>query len=66
MNEQGFPWDAWMETAFVVLGLSSDEFWNMSVREWRCALSGLGAAVGTPMGRDALDALCGAYPDEKA
>ncbi len=53
------------------MGLAPEIFWNMSLVEWRAALTGFGEARGVrahlpagSLGRRELDALMQTFPDE--
>jgi uncharacterized phage protein (TIGR02216 family) len=57
MNERT-PW-----AQLLALAPSPEEFWRMSLREWRALNASPSAAV---LGRAAFDALAARFPDEKA
>lgn len=55
----------WREALSVaaLLGVAPEQFWRLSVLEWRALISGLGA-TGPAMRRDEFDSLLGQYPDK--
>jgi uncharacterized phage protein (TIGR02216 family) len=52
------PWRDWLGIA-LSFGISPENFWRLSVKEWR-ALASAGAP---PLGRHDLEALMQLYPD---
>jgi uncharacterized phage protein (TIGR02216 family) len=62
---RAFPWDEAMRLGFGVLRLSSREFWGLTPRELAAAFEGVsGRARGGAPGREALNELMAAFPDE--
>lgn len=62
---RAFPWSEAMRLGFGVLRLSSREFWGLTPRELAAAFEGVsGRARGGVPGREALDGLMAAFPDE--
>jgi uncharacterized phage protein (TIGR02216 family) len=55
------PWPDLLRAA-LVLGLKPDEFWALSVVEWR-ALAAAGAGPEAGLSKDSFNALCAAFPD---
>lgn len=51
-----------MLRAALALGIGPEAFWRLSVREWRM-LTAAEAGAG-PMGRDELETMMEAWPDE--
>ncbi|WP_395650076.1 phage tail assembly chaperone [Brevundimonas sp.] len=56
------PWAAMLGEA-VRLGVMPEAFWRLSVREWRMLTERPGAGAGA-LGRDGLERLAQAWPDE--
>ena len=54
-------WAAWLQAAHRRLGLSPDQFWRLTVLEWRI-LVGRGGAAEDALTRRELDALLAAHP----
>lgn len=54
-------WRSWFATAVLRFGLSPDDFWRLSVLEWRALCAGPEAA--NPPDRQTLTALMTRYPD---
>ena len=62
---RAFPWDEAMRLGFGVLRLSPTEFWGLTPRELAAAFEGIsGRARGGAPGREVLDRLMAAFPDE--
>lgn len=59
-SQQRFPWGPWMRQAASVWGISPNEFWMLSMADWRR----LAQTGDEPMSRQELDVLIGLYPDE--
>lgn len=57
----GFDWPALMRAGLRGLGLTPEQFWDLTPAELRLMLGQDGATA--PMGRDRLGALMAAYPD---
>lgn len=55
------PWDEMMVIA-IRFGIGPDVFWRLSLKEWRMLT--MRPAGPEPMGRDALERLAEAWPDE--
>lgn len=55
------PWGEMMGTA-IRLGIGPEIFWRLSLKEWRMLTTR--RAGPEPMGRDALERLAEAWPDE--
>jgi uncharacterized phage protein (TIGR02216 family) len=60
-----FPWDEAMALGLGQLGLSARDFWQMSPREFACALAPLQVALPGAPSRAALDALAARFPDTR-
>lgn len=59
-TEYRWPFDAWFKLAITGWGISSADFWNMTVRDF---LAALGTAPSVAMTRENLRALSRAFPD---
>ena len=57
-------WTDWFGLGVVRLGLSPDQFWTLSLREWRMLCAGLKPAAKSGLNRSELMSLCRHYPDE--
>lgn len=57
---QGFDWAALMRAGMQGLGLTPEAFWSLGPAEF---LIMLGEAGGSPMRRDAFEALAAQFPD---
>lgn len=55
------PWPQWMRIGLGVMGLPSEVFWSLSLKEWSLALEGFlgarGAAAVPPLTRGELERL---------
>jgi len=58
----GFDWPALMRAGLTGLGLRPETFWDLTLAELRLML-GEGGTAG-PLGRDGLEALMTAFPDQ--
>lgn len=54
------PWRQWFFFAVVSLGLAPEEFWALTLKEWRFLAPDDSAALS----RGGLDRLIALYPDE--
>ena len=55
-------WGAMLRTA-VLLGVSPEVFWQLSLKEWRMLTAR--AAKAAPMGRAELEQMMRAWPDDR-
>lgn len=61
-----FPWPEAMQLGFGVLRLSSQCFWGLTPRELASAFEALsGRRSAGPPGRETMEALMRAFPDEE-
>jgi uncharacterized phage protein (TIGR02216 family) len=62
------PWRRWLPLGLGVLGLNADQFWRLSLAEWRAMLEGhamrFGARAVPALGREDFTALQSRYPDK--
>ena len=56
------PWRRWFQFAVLSLGLTPEDFWALTLGEWRF----LAPQEGGAMDRGGLQRLVDLYPDEKA
>jgi uncharacterized phage protein (TIGR02216 family) len=57
------PWPDLLRAA-LVLGVKPDEFWALSIAEWR-ALAATQAGPDAGLSKDRFNALCAAFPDKE-
>ncbi len=64
-TSEPFPWAEVMAFGLGVLRLPPEVFWAMTPAELKAAAEGIyGRSTGEPMGREALETLLAAFPDE--
>ena len=56
------PWPDLLRLGVLRLGLSPDEFWRLSLAEWRALTAA--PPQDTPLSRPDLEALLALYPDQ--
>jgi len=59
-------WRAWLRLAVLRFGLSPNDFWALSLCEWRALLAelGQGEGEGAALNRAGLERLRAAFPDD--
>lgn len=66
MKLDKFPWDDWLKLALGKMGMSSNNFWDLSLDEFYSAVEGFSEFHGgkpPPLSRDELQDLMELYPD---
>ena len=64
MNKpKGYPWQSWFGYGVTMFRLSPEEFWALSVQEWRWLLSLLELDHEEALKHTGLEALMKKYPD---
>ena len=63
------PWRRWLPLGLGVMGLTADQFWRLSLAEWRAALKGhamrFGARAMPVLHREDFASLQSRYPDKE-
>ena len=60
-----WPFDVWLDVAVRIYGLSPQDFWAMSLRDWLSLLSQTDARKSArPLNRNSLSGLMTDFPDK--